>query len=127
MKLQTVAFVLMLFTALNAVNGMKQFNYCKNTNEICVGQYDSKNMYTEKCGFEKCPAHFKYWSKNFIWKKKISYDNLSSQRNDCGNDTCAKFEYSCEQLTQIKMYVESIKNPYIYSLELIKLKVTYIS
>ena len=34
--------------------------FCKKTNEICVGQYDNRNFYAEKCEFEKCPGLFKY-------------------------------------------------------------------
>ena len=50
----------------HTVNSLKQFNFCRKTNEICVGQYDSQNIYAEKCEFEKCPIIFKYFY--FLYK-----------------------------------------------------------
>jgi hypothetical protein len=61
MKFAKVACVLMLFVSLYEVHAIKQFNYCKNTNEICLGQYDKRNMYAEKCEPEMCSSYFKYF------------------------------------------------------------------
>ena len=59
MKLILLAACIIL-NIFHTVNGLKQFNFCRKTNEICVGQYDSRNIYAEKFEFEKCPYLFKY-------------------------------------------------------------------
>ena len=92
---------LILALVLHTAVAMKPYNFCKKTNLKCVGSYDHRNVYMEKCELEKCPEQFKY---------------------DCGLNVCAKKKLSCKQLNDTKLFIRKMSIPYTKSLETNKLR-----
>ena len=92
----------LVLVSINIAIGMKPFDFCKRTNEKCVGTYDRQNRYAEKCQLDKCPKQFKYYC---------------SVLNVCGNS-----KLSCTQLNETKNFIEAIRIPYTHSHEMNKLK-----
>ena len=98
MRLELAILIILI---VHAAVAMKPYNFCKKTNQKCFGSYNHMQMYVEKCELEKCPEQFKH---------------------ECGYNICAKFKLTCDQLEETKQYIEKIKIPYTYSLEMNKLR-----